>query len=102
MGRARELPDDGAVLQEHQVRPELDVEGAAERAPGPVLDLDVPDLRMPGEVLGDARSGRAADAAPVGAELEHDQTAHVIDLLAGGRLLEGEVLDGHAPSIVGR
>src|SRR5207249_3911430 len=49
------LPDDPAVAQEHQVRPDLDPKRAAERFPGAVLDPEAPNLR---ELLEEGRQLR--------------------------------------------
>ena len=46
-GRSDGPAHDSAVAQEDECRPELDAEGPAQRAAGPVLDIDVPHLRMP-------------------------------------------------------
>jgi hypothetical protein len=69
----------GAVLEHDDGWPQLDLERAAERTAGAVLDLDVLRIRVILERARDQRLAGAALATPVGAEVESDEAGQRVD-----------------------
>src|SRR5262245_11375300 len=78
--RSNRLMDNPAVAQEDQRWPELDLERSAQGLPSAVLNADVADCRELGEQLRQVWPQGVAEAAPTGAELDHDGAGESIDL----------------------
>lgn len=79
-----ELVEDGAVLQEDEVGPEFDAEGAAEGLARAVLDLDMADAGSGLEQFGKLGGEGLAVRAPGGAEFEQEGAFRLVDLVTGG------------------
>lgn len=86
--RAHEARDLVAIIEEDQRGPQLHAEAPAEALAATVLDLEVLQIRARGERTLDQRLRGLTDAAPASAELQHEEAARCVHLLA--RRFDGE------------
>jgi hypothetical protein len=86
---ARDFP---AVLEEHEGRPELHAEGAAEPTSARIGDLDMADTGVIGERIVNDGLGAAAMTAPRAAEFQERGAGEGVDF--GSRRLGGRIVVG--------
>ena len=80
--RSHHAGDFDAIAQQDERWPKLDLEAAAQRTPAPILDAHMRKFRMGFDECIDRRTRRHAMSTPVGAEVEQQLAARLIDFVA--------------------